>query len=453
MPDDTIQFGEPDVEQDGMSFKFEWNRGDQALMRIVVADVRNDGDAIYGEFTVWWLLDQPIGVRPIQPATVLKMNSSHSTGWRSIPRELSKRFSNVDFEGAVTIVVDECMRRFKTGDPTVSLFEGTRSTEPPFILEPWIASSGITVIYGEGGLSKSLLTLAMAISISTGVPIFGKEPRETGPVIIFDYEDDHQTHVDRLLAICRSFGIPPDEAQVYHHALATKVSTSYREMKRRADDVGAKLCILDSVGMGRGGSSTASEDTIRMFRYLRQTGYPFLAIDHVSKESKGKAAGDRDAFGSVYTMNSVRLGWSLVQQHTKDEGILMYAANTKHNHVPKQAAQTVKVVYRNDEKGIPEFIDIEAGNDFGMMMPGVDPLQRLYMVMSNGSWWTYQMLADSLGSEETYIRNLVSRDATLDEPSIQKKKEGRTVWVRSERSVSEIEDTHEDTHGDDDETR
>ena len=412
MADSNITFGAPTVSRVGLTFGFEWERNGSPLMRVQIEDVRNDGDSIYGDFTVWWLWEQPLGVKPVQPFTTLKMNSSHSTGWRSIPRELGKRFPNVDFEGALTWCVDEAMEQFRTGEPSVLLSTGERSNEPPFLLEPWISSRGNTIIYGEGGISKSLLTLAMGLSVATGAPIFGKTPIKTGPVIIFDYEDDHQTHVDRLLALCRSFGIPPSEANIYHHALASRVATAHRDMQRRITETGAVLAILDSVGMARGGSAVAAEDTIRLFKTLRAMSVPFLSIDHVSKAAKAdqRKGDDVDPYGSVYTTNSARLGWALRPMHSNDGWIGVYATNQKHNHVPRQSPQTVKMRYRNDERGIPEFIDIETGNEFGMVMPSIDGWQRLKALLhGTAAWWSYSELADELGHPRATIRSWVSR--------------------------------------------
>ena len=55
---DMITFGEPDVRRDNGAYVFDWMSQGQPLMRVQVSDVRMDKDAIFGEFTVWWLLDQ-----------------------------------------------------------------------------------------------------------------------------------------------------------------------------------------------------------------------------------------------------------------------------------------------------------------------------------------------------------------------------------------------------------
>ncbi len=432
MADGTIEFGEPEIHVDGMTFGFEWKRDGNVFVRIMAQDVRQDGEYIFADCTVWWLLDQPMGVRPIMPKAQIKLNSGHSTGWSTVSRHCEKRISGVDWTGAMTIVADECITQFEEGSPNIRLGEEVSEGANPFILKPYISASGATVMYGEGGISKSLLALAMSLSVSTGVPIFGQEPVVVGPVMYFDYEDDSSTHDRRLQALCRSFGIPLDEVQVYHHALVASVTKSKREMRKRAEEVGAVLGILDSVGMGRGGSAIAAEDTIRMFRGLREVGIPFLAIDHVSKKSKDEKGGDVDAYGSIYTMNSARLGWSLTRQltgHGDSDAIHLHATNTKANHIRKLPPQTISIKYTNDERGVPKTIDIETGNEFGMLMPTVGTHQRMMMwiVGTGNEWQTYADMEEELGIPSTTMRSVVARD---EGRTFETKKVGKRNLVR-----------------------
>ena len=411
---DLIEFNDsPDIHIGRNTYGYEWQHNNQPSLRVQVQDMRQDGDNIFADFTVWWLYEQKLGILPIQPMTTLKVNSSHYTGWRNIPKALSERLPDVDIEGAMTFIINDVLNRFLNGDAAKAIGSEDYGDDAPFILKPFIANSGSTVMYGEGGLSKSLLALAMAVSVSTGVPIFGKAPTVVGPVLYFDYEDDASAHARRLQALCRSFGIPMSEVNIFHKALVSKVTTSKRAMTKEVEDAGAVLGILDSVGMGRGGSATAAEDTIRMFRALREVGVPFLCIDHVSKEAKDKKGADVDAYGSIYTMNSARLAWSLVRQHSgSGDAILIHAKNTKANHVQRALPQTIKIEYHNDERGVPECIDIETGNEFGMMLPTVGTRERVMMSLAHGEWRTYGEIEEELGVPSATIRQMVARDMT-----------------------------------------
>jgi hypothetical protein len=418
---DDITFGEPEVVRGHDHADYLWQSPDgDPLLRVTIEDVHEKDGAIYGDITAWWLLDQPLGVRPVQPSTTLKLNSSHSTGWRSIPREVGKRLPGVDVEGAMTIAVHDEMANFRQGEPMERLTGEVDTSQRPFVLDPFISSSGVTVMYGEGGLSKSLVALALGISVSTGVPIFGQAPYVTGPVVYFDYEDDSRAHNTRLAAICRNFGINPADVELYHFPLTAKVTTSARIMRKKAEQTGAVMSVLDSVGMGRGGNAIAAEDTIRMFRALRSVGTPFVAIDHISKESKKDKAGDADPYGSVYTMNSARLAWSLTRSYDGEPtGISMFAKNTKANHVRLQKPRRIHVEYHNNEYGQPERISIETSDDFGMVRESVSVHQRMMMLLAQKPL-TIDEMAEELGVARNTIDRVLSRDAGEDRPTFTK---------------------------------
>jgi hypothetical protein len=175
--------------------------------------------------------------------------------------------------------------------------------------------------------------------------------------------------------------------------------------------------------MGRGGSAVAAEDTIRLFRALRSIGVPFLAIDHVSKESKkNKDGGVVDAYGSIYTMNSARLAWHLTRSHTPDANtISMYAKNTKANHVSRQKSRMIEVKYINDERGVPRHIEITVSDDFGMVRESVSTHQRIMMLLGRGPL-TYDEIAEELGVSKNAVQLVVSRDAKHTTPSFGKDK-------------------------------
>ncbi len=226
----------------------------------------------------------------------------------------------------------------------------------------------------------------------------------------------------RLAAICRNFGINPDDVEIYHFPLVTKVTTSARIMRKKASSVKAVFGVLDSVGMGRGGNAVAAEDTIRMFRALHSIGIPFGAVDHISKEGKKSKTDDVDPYGSVYTMNASRLAWYFSRSFDADlDTISIYAKNTKANHVRLQKPRRIHTKYHNDEYGIPERISIEVSDDFGMVRESVPIHARMMMLLGQGTL-TVEELADELGVERNRIDTALARDKKNDRPTFGKDK-------------------------------
>jgi hypothetical protein len=223
-------------------------------------------------------------------------------------------------------------------------------TKPPFLLRPYIASTGVTILYGDGGTGKSVIALALGLEVATGAQIISaNRALHVGPVIYADYEDEHEEHANRLRAIVRAHSVDLDEVEFYHLAMIGKVTSEVKRLRQAVHDTKAVLVILDSIGMGRGGDALSAEDTIRMFRALRSLGAPVLAVDHVSKEGKRTKNGNVDPYGSIYTRNSSRMMWHVENRQPRlgDPWDYLVFTHTKANHVRKQLPQYLKLQYVN----------------------------------------------------------------------------------------------------------
>ena len=84
----------------------------------------------------------------------------------------------------------------------------------PALLAPFIAKSGITLIYADSSAGKSMFVLAAALSVATGIQFLEKPPEEKGNVLYLDYEDTKETLAERssaLLAGQQLYEFPADK--------------------------------------------------------------------------------------------------------------------------------------------------------------------------------------------------------------------------------------------------
>ena len=205
----------------------------------------------------------------IPPSRTNVMNATRS-GWRTHTDVLEERYPSLEWYGTFRSLVADVIAQHRNGDQPVLLDPNVDpSLFDKFLLDPLIAGRGVTVMYGEGGMGKSLLGLAAAFSVASGWPVFGQVPTKVGPVVYFDYEDDSLLHDIRLNALMRGFKYDQLPNPIYHKSLVAKVSSAQAGMRRTIAETGAVLAVLDSIGMGRGGDAHGPEDTIRMFRALR----------------------------------------------------------------------------------------------------------------------------------------------------------------------------------------
>lgn len=287
------------------------------------------------------------------PTRINLMNGTRgAAGWKGFVQGLEETSEHIQWNEAMSIAVSAAIELYRNGDREIVLTPRGVDKSHPFLLEPFIASSGVSVFFGEGGTGKSLIALAMAVTVASGYPMFGKLPQRQGPVMYFDYEDDSDVHAERLEAIIAGTNIELKHP-IYHRSLVAKVAQSQSSMRRSIDDTGSVLAVLDSIGMGRGGNANTAEDTVRLFRALRSLGVPTVAVDHVSKEDK--RSGDLiTPYGSVYTVNSARLLWGAVVAESNSNHDVKYLnlQNTKANRTHLHAPIGLKVTYANSEDKI-----------------------------------------------------------------------------------------------------
>jgi hypothetical protein len=256
-------------------------------------------------------------------------NLSAATTRSQWQKALEERMPDVDWYAVLEVVCAKAVRRWREGEAIIDLAAVEVPPDLPYILPPVVVEGGPTVIYADGASGKSLLALAMAVSIATGTEVVpGLVPQRLGPVIYWDWEWDAESHAERLQAICAGVDIPVPRGMVYYQREMVSVLDAVPRMRKRVAETGAVAVIVDSLGYARGGDANSQELTIRTFGALRTLERPVIVLDHVSADGKDK---DK-SFGSIYTRDSARSLWRIDVQ--KEEGRDdWYAAlvNTKAN--------------------------------------------------------------------------------------------------------------------------
>lgn len=389
----------------------------------------------------------------IPPSRTNLMNASRGgSGWKGLVATLSDMATEIRWDEAIAEGVTKAIEHYRNGERERQLETEGITPEHPFLLEPFIASTGTSVFYGEGGTGKSLIVLAMAVVVASGKPLFGYLPHLTGPVLYFDYEDDHQVHEERLAAILKGADIELVHP-IFHRSLVAKVSQSQASMRRSVTDRKAVLAVLDSIGMGRGGSATGAEDTIRLFRALRSLQVPVLAVDHVTKDDK-KESDISTPYGSIYTVNSARLLWGAVA--LTDEPLVKYLGltNTKTNRTERYSRRRLRIEYRNKESSSTntrhlDVVKFQMVDEFGMNDDAdAWDLIHTYLQRSNEERRTLDQIIRATGVSEMSIIIEVTKHRDVVETERNPPKPN-TFWLKTTHleqiEMEEREETHEQT--------
>jgi len=214
-----------------------------------------------------------------------------------------------------TAVIEEVAQRvMEEENAPIEVIHLDQSVAAPPIVPDLIAgllpATKPTILYGAGGVGKSIFAATMAVAVQTGTPLFGWPVTQT-EVLYLDWETDAHDIRTRVAAAAHGLGVPPPVLR--YMSLVQPLDARVAQLARYVAENRIGLVIIDSVGMAmstaRDGGD-ASEQAIRFFRSLRSMGATVLAIDHVSGDDM-RRAGAAKPYGSVYKWNSARSAYEL----------------------------------------------------------------------------------------------------------------------------------------------
>jgi AAA domain len=189
----------------------------------------------------------------------------------------------------------------------------------PFTLGPVLPKDMPVVIYGDGGVGKSLAMAAMALSVSTGqVVLPGTIPCGAGAVLYCDYEEDETVFGDRIARLMAGAGIA-QSGPLHYLEMRRPIQDNVPWLRTQISRLDVRLVVIDSFLPATMGEPESSEAAMGLFRALRALGRVTCAvITHVSKASM-LARGTRAPYGSVCVRNAARMAWD-VRAVNADEG-------------------------------------------------------------------------------------------------------------------------------------
>jgi AAA domain len=155
-----------------------------------------------------------------------------------------------------------------------------------YLLKDLVLSSYVTLLYGDGGVAKSLLALALAVAVSGGSEEWLGREVENGPVLYLDFELDAEEQARRVHQLCRGAGLaePPD-GLLYMSALGHTAREAFTAALEACEEHGVKLLVLDSLGPALQGDAEASRDVISFFqRALEPFRQRYRCLDNRSSE-------------------------------------------------------------------------------------------------------------------------------------------------------------------------
>ena len=193
--------------------------------------------------------------------------------------------------------------------PSMIQFSTVKALPAEFLWFPYIPRGAATLIFGQGGIGKSYLTLDLAARMSNGDPWPGEvDRREPQKVLLFAAEDDLSRVLIHRLTACKA-NLNNISGAVEPFTL-DKIGLEY--LREQIVTFGAKMVVIDPMVQYMGGKVDINKanEVRTVMGELQQLAMELdcsvLLVHHVRKGSEG-ATWER-VIGSGDFYNAVRSG-------------------------------------------------------------------------------------------------------------------------------------------------
>jgi hypothetical protein len=300
-----------------------------------------------------------------------------------------------------------------------------------YLLKDIVLAAYVTLLYGDGGVAKSLLALALAVAIAGESKEWLGREVESCPVLYVDFELDSEEQARRVYQLCRGQGleIPPEDL-LYMSALGHPAREAFAAALEACKEHGVGLMVVDSLGPALQGDAEAAKDVIGFFQKsiepFRVEGIAILIIDHQSRLQAGQSYQSKGAFGSVFKTNLAR---SVIQAQATERGegtLTVRLRQKKHNFGPLAEPFGVKLSFTEEAVSL-EAIELDASELAEEAT--LNATDRVKLALQNGPAYPWE-IAEHTGLAIKTVKNALTglRKQQVVEPTGEV--ENRTEQVR-----------------------
>lgn len=340
-----------------------------------------------------------------------RFNLSGGTARGTLAKTLVKRANtaDVDWEDLLEDFCRRVMAAEREGDPIEKVGALPIPVGESYRLDPILPLDQVTILYGDGGVGKSTLAVAIAVSVQEGVALLERWTPHKGPVLYLDWEAGRASINRRVRGIAMGAHIPRLVQLDYLNCRRRGALYTFAEDVARMVDVeGYSLVVVDSVGMasGTGGEgSDANESAIRLFSAFGYLATTVLAIDHVNRQDADSGKHSRP-YGSVYKANLARATFELRQTRTPG-GAVLGLHHRKANDSELMAPTWLEVAHHDDGSIVYGRLDRPPAEALEASRPL--PLQdQIAYVLAEGHA-TYEDVARAIEADPDSVRTVLNR--------------------------------------------
>jgi len=257
-------------------------------------DVHKDGHV-----TAFIKISQKDGEKTYTFLPAAQFNFSAPRTRTELVNNLKEKNDTIPWREIIDYLCREVQERAWVGEPgeTIEITDETELVKPSYLLEPFLMKSVPSVIFGEKGVHKTILSLLFSICVYlpwTDNPFGLKTNSHKSVVGILDWESDRHLTMFNVQRLLKGHGLT--YCQINYRRCKLPLPDDVEQISGFLDDKECDVILIDSLGAACGGDLMKPEPALRLFEALRYLSRTSLIIAQTSKNDEGK----KSMFGSTY---------------------------------------------------------------------------------------------------------------------------------------------------------
>ena len=306
-----------------------------------------------------------------------RLNLVSTRSRAEVAKHCTDRFPTIDWVARIEQACVAALRTYREGEPVVDITEMPVSERLRYRVEPLLVEGHPNLIFGDGGLGKSLFATYLSVLIAGGI-VTNRLICEPGKVLYLDYEASVDELKERYDAI--SAGLETDPPSMMYQFNYEPVAGRIEELQAIVAEHNIGFVIIDSAAPACGDEPEMTKNAIAFFRALRSLKVTTLTVAHVSKAGGGKAG----PFGSKFWLNYPRSVWEVRKAQEPGQNSIDFSLwHRKVNSSGLLAPLAYRVRFDTDEKQIV-FDDI-AVKDSEELAKGLPLPHRIKAALEDGA--------------------------------------------------------------------
>lgn len=336
----------------------------------------------------------------------------------TLANKLAKKFE-FDWDDALRMVAQKAVEASRQGEPTIDLASLELPSGPAHLINPLLPHSQTTILYGPGGVGKSLFALWIATATAYSVPLPSLETAEPVNALYLDWETDQKSHRRRLGGLERGWGASFTPGHLFYRHMVSPLADDLPAVRRSVAEHGVGLVIADSLASATGGNLVEAETVVRVMNAFHALGVTVLAIHHVAK-GNGRRGGS--LYGSAFYGNLARCTWEA--KRSEEAGGSRFALfQRKYNDGPlRKEPLGFSVSYGDEGISIGSFAAQSA-----QFEPDASVADQIDQVLADEAL-TAPEIADQLGAKSNNVRAVLAQND--DRFRRVGRKNRQTLWAR-----------------------